>query len=86
VYQSQHRTKDAESALAKFESEAGRDYMGLAAAYTAFDKYDQAFDSLERARERRDPGLCYLKGLPVLKKLETDPRYKRFLEKINLPE
>jgi TolB-like protein/Tfp pilus assembly protein PilF len=87
VYQSLHRTRDAESAFARLESERGHgDYMGVAAAYTAFGKYDQAFESLERARENRDPDLCYLKSVPGLKRLETDPRYKAFLRKLNLPD
>jgi tetratricopeptide (TPR) repeat protein len=59
VYQSLHRMKDAESAFTRLESERGDgDYVGVAAAYTAFGKYDQAFESLERAREHRDPDLC----------------------------
>lgn len=34
----------------------------------------------------RDLDLCFIKGDPLLKNLEGDPRYKAFLRKLNLPE
>ena len=46
---------------------------------------DLAFSWLEKAYERRDGSLPYLKGDPFLKKIEKDPRYNKFLNKMNLP-
>lgn len=45
---------------------------------------DAAFIWLERAYKQRDPGLTYLKGDPLLKNLECDPRYIAFLKKMHL--
>ncbi len=48
--------------------------------------YDKAFEWLERAYAHRDGGLTLLKGDPLLKNLEHDPRYAAFLKKLHLPE
>jgi hypothetical protein len=36
--------------------------------------------------EARDEDLYMIKGAPLFKNLENDPRYKAFLRKMNLPE
>jgi len=41
---------------------------------------------LDRAYSQKDPYLVSIKGNPMLKKIESDPRYKAFLKKMNLPE
>jgi len=41
---------------------------------------------LERAYKFRDEDLYSIKDDPLLKNLESDPRYKAFLRKMNLPE
>ena len=41
---------------------------------------------LERAYKFRDEDLYWIKDDPLLKNLESDPRYKAFLRKMNLPE
>jgi hypothetical protein len=41
---------------------------------------------LERAYQHRDQDLYAIKGDALLKNLETDPRYKALLRKMNLPE
>ena len=46
---------------------------------------DLAFDWLERARALRDTGFLEMKGDPLLRNLERDPRYLAFLRKIRLP-
>jgi hypothetical protein len=46
---------------------------------------DRAFEWLERAYAQRDGGLAQLKGDPLLKSLERDPRYAAFLKKMRLP-
>lgn len=59
--------------------------QGIASVYAFRGEKDQAFEWLDRAYEARDH-LYYLKGDPLLKNLEGDPRYKAFLRKMNLPE
>ena len=46
---------------------------------------DKAFAWLERAYAQRDGGLIEMKGDPLLKNLEADPRYAAFLKKMRLP-
>ena len=46
---------------------------------------DRAFEWLERAYVQRDGGLTTLKGDPLLKSLERNPRYAAFLKKMRLP-
>jgi hypothetical protein len=41
---------------------------------------------LERAYERRDDGIPWLKIDPGFNRLRGDPRYKALLRKLNLPE
>ena len=47
---------------------------------------DEAFKWLDKAYAQKDIFLWQIKGDPLLKKLEGDPRYKAFLRKMNLPE
>jgi hypothetical protein len=47
---------------------------------------DKAFEWLERAYQQRDGGLSDIKTDPPLANLRDDPRYKAFLQKMNLPE
>jgi hypothetical protein len=47
---------------------------------------DQAFKWLDRAYAQRDAGLSEMKGDPLLKTLEADPRYAAFLQKMRLPK
>jgi tetratricopeptide (TPR) repeat protein len=46
---------------------------------------DRAFRWLERAAERRDLGLIFLRFSPFLASLRGDPRYPAFLRRLNLP-
>jgi adenylate cyclase len=58
----------------------------IARVYAFRGEKDRAFEWLARAYEARDEDLCFIKGDPLLKSLERDPRYKAFLRKMNLPE
>jgi hypothetical protein len=42
-------------------------------------------NSLERAYSQRDGGLTTIKGDPLLKRLERDPRYTAFLKEMRQP-
>jgi TolB-like protein/predicted Ser/Thr protein kinase len=46
---------------------------------------DEAFAWLERAYSQRDGGFIAMKGDPLLRSLEPDPRYAAFLRKMRLP-
>jgi len=46
---------------------------------------DEAFKWLKRACAQRDGGFSEMKGDPLLKNLEGDPRYSAFLRKLRLP-
>jgi tetratricopeptide (TPR) repeat protein len=59
---------------------------GIARVYAFRGERDRAFEWLDRAYDTRDQDLYYIKGDPLLRNLESDPRYKAFLRKMNLPE
>ena len=87
VYQSLHRSKDADAALARLEAGyAGDMALEIAEAYAFRGRKDQAFAWLDKAYAQKDINLFYMKGDPLLKNLEKDPRYKTFLRKMKLPD
>jgi len=58
----------------------------IAQAYAFRGESDEAFKWLDRAYAQKDSGgLPFIKSDPLFKKLESDPRYKAFLKKMNLP-
>jgi len=87
AYHALHRDPEALAALARLEAEDANDAAMLIAEACAFigDK-DQAFIWLERAYAQKDSRLFHLKGDPLTRNLEGDPRYRSFLRKMNLPE
>ena len=58
----------------------------IARVYAFRGEKDHAFEWLDKAYEARDEDLYTIKGDPLFKNLEGDPRYKAFLHKMNLPE
>jgi adenylate cyclase len=58
----------------------------MARVYSFRGERDSAFEWLGRAFEARDEDLYTIKGDPLFKKLEGDPRHKAFLRRMNLPE
>lgn len=78
--------KEADATL----SELVKNYQDTAAfqiaeVYAYRGEVDRAFEWLERAYVQRDSGLSQILGNPNLKRLERDPRYPAFLEKMHLP-
>jgi adenylate cyclase len=59
---------------------------GLAEVCAFRQEPDQAMAWLEKAFAARDPSLYTIKGDPLLKNLERDPRFHKFLGKMNLAE
>ena len=46
---------------------------------------DRAFSWLNRAADERDVGIFWVKTDPLLRKIRSDPRWKPFLRRVNLP-
>lgn len=80
------RKAEADAALAAYVSKyhAGAAFQ-IAEIYAFRGETNQAFAWLERAYAQRDAGLSEMKGDPLLKNLERDPRYTAFLKKMRLP-
>jgi TolB-like protein/DNA-binding winged helix-turn-helix (wHTH) protein/Flp pilus assembly protein TadD len=81
------RKAASDAALARMTKEQANDFPFMIAEAHAFrGEADQAFKWLDRAYEQKDPMLYFIKGELPLKNLESDPRYKSFLRKMNLPD
>jgi tetratricopeptide (TPR) repeat protein len=87
VYQALGRTKEADAALTRLAIESAALWpMGIAEAYAFRGQKDRAFDWLDKAYAQKDASLWTIKGDPLLKNLEGDPRYSAFLRRMNLPQ
>src|SRR5262249_21875843 len=88
VFHAMHRAGDSETALRRFiETTGAAEWPSEVARVYAFrGGNDRALSWLARAYQQGDTDLFYIKGDPLLKNLEGDPRYKAFLRKMNLPE
>jgi TolB-like protein/Tfp pilus assembly protein PilF len=87
VYHELHRKQEADAELTQLEAEHSADMaMWIAEAHAFRGQKDQAFTWLDRAYAQKDYFLWTIKGDPLLKNLEGDPRFKAFLKKMNLPE
>jgi tetratricopeptide (TPR) repeat protein len=80
------RKAESDAQLAEAIRQNATDWpQGIASAYAFRGEKDHAFEWLDRAYEARDH-LYIIKGDPLMKKLQGDPRYKALLRKMNLPE
>jgi serine/threonine protein kinase/TolB-like protein len=87
AYHALHRDLDSDAAVARLRAENGADSaFFVAEAYAFCMQKDAAFSWLQRALIQRDDSLYSIKGAPLLRNLESDPRYKALLGKMNLPE
>jgi TolB-like protein len=57
---------------------------GIASIHALLGENAAAFEWMERAIEYRDPRVLWMKTLPWLDSLRTDPRYPGLLQKLNL--
>ncbi|HSA93630.1 MAG TPA: tetratricopeptide repeat protein, partial [Terriglobales bacterium] len=86
AYHALGRKKEADAALAEFVAKYHADAaFQIAEVYAFRGEADRAFEWLERAYAQRDGGLSEMKGDPLLRSLERDPRYAAFLKKMRLP-
>ena len=85
VYHALGQKKEADAALADLIAKLPKDAaFQIAEAYAFRGEADSAFEWLDRAFSQRDGGLTEIKGDPLLKSLEHDPRYLEFLKKMRL--
>ncbi len=66
------------------QNSAGSEFQ-VAETFAFFGDADQAFKWLNLAAERRDPGVQWLRGNPMMKVLVADPRYATLLHRLKLP-
>jgi tetratricopeptide (TPR) repeat protein len=86
AYHAAGKKKEADDALAEYIEEYQNDSaFQIAEVYAYRGETDKAFEWLERAFKQRDGGLAQMKGDPLLRSLERDPRYTEFLKKMKLP-
>ncbi|MFN8007853.1 MAG: protein kinase [Terriglobia bacterium] len=86
AYYAAGKKKEADAALADYiEKFKDGGAFQIAEIYAYRGEADKAFEWLERAYKQRDGGFSQMKGDPLLRNLEPDPRYKAFLKKLNLP-
>jgi len=87
VYHALGRPADSDAAVRSLITSFPEDMpFQIAEAHAFRGEIDAAFDWLERARALRDPGLVEMKGDPLLRALEGDPRYPVLLRELGLPE
>jgi tetratricopeptide (TPR) repeat protein len=87
VYHAMGRKADSDAALARLTEDGAKDLAFYIAEVHAFrGESDEAIAWLNRAYNQKDVELYLIKGDPLLKRLEGDPRYKALLRKMNLPE
>ena len=80
-----HQT-EAQAALNKMIQENQNDAaFQIAEVYAFRGESEPAFYWLNRAYDQRDGGLAQVLGDPLLKKIESDPRYPALLKKLHLP-
>jgi serine/threonine protein kinase/TolB-like protein/Tfp pilus assembly protein PilF len=87
AYHALGRKKEADAVLAAFVAKHHSEMaVQIAEIYAFRGEIDRAFEWLERAYVQRDGGLSEIKGDPLLKNLERDPRYAAFLKKMRLAD
>lgn len=80
------REDQADAALRDLITQDGDQAAVQIAEVHAFrGEADEALRWLDRAYDQRDSGLVYLKGDPLFRNLEADPRFRAFLRKMRLP-
>jgi DNA-binding winged helix-turn-helix (wHTH) protein/TolB-like protein/Tfp pilus assembly protein PilF len=81
------RKADSDAALAQMlKNYTPYSPSGIATVYAFRGESDEAFTWLDRAYAQKDPLLYRIKFATEFDRLHSDPRYKAFLGKMNLPE
>jgi TolB-like protein/Tfp pilus assembly protein PilF len=86
AYHAAGRRREADTALAELLEKEKKDWdFQFAEIYAFRGERDKAFEWLAAAYAHRDSALSDIKGDPLLRSLEADPRYAAFLQKLHLP-
>ena len=86
TYEALGRKKEVDKLLSDYIARFQKNNMyQIAEIYAVRGEKDKAFEYLEKSYIARETRLTYLKGDPLLKNLENDPRHTAFLKKMNLP-
>ena len=86
AYYALGRKQESDAALAELIATYHADAaFQIAEIYAYRGETDKAFEWLDRAYAQRDGGFVEIKGDPLLKNLEHDPRYTALLKKLRLP-
>jgi len=89
VYAAAGKRSEAQGIVDAYKRLSAREYVDsylIAGVYSALGDKDQAFSSLERAREEHSGGLTFLKVDPFWEPLRSDPRFQDLLRKMNFPQ
>ncbi len=85
VYYAAGQKREADAALADLTAKLSTDAAyQIAEAYAFRGDAGSAFQWLDRAFSQRDGGLTEIKGDPLMKSLEHDPRYPELMKKMRL--
>ena len=85
VYYASGQKREADIALADLVAKLSTDAAyQIAEAYAFRGETGSAFHWLDRAFSQRDGGLTEIKGDPLMKSLEHDPRYAELMKKMRL--
>jgi tetratricopeptide (TPR) repeat protein len=87
VYHALHREPEADAELRKLESEHSGDMaMWIAEVHAFRGEKDIALSWLNRAYAQKDIFLWLIKGDPLFRNLDGDPRFNAFMRKMNLSD
>jgi hypothetical protein len=87
VYWALGRKSDSDAALAgMLKDQTGGSAVEIAEVYAFRGQSDEAVHWLERAYAQKERYLFYIKSDRLLKNLESDPRFKAVVHKMNLPD
>ena len=86
VYAALNRKADSDAAFEAMQRNGLYFPSDFARVYAFRGEPDRALSSLEKAYETLDMDLWTIKGDPLFRNLEGDPRYKAFLRKMHLAE
>jgi TolB-like protein len=79
------RKSEADLLLANIEKVYANDNAtGIAVVYASRDDLDQAFQWFDRAYRQREDGLMWIKVDPLVKNVQSDPRFNQLLIKLGL--
>jgi TolB-like protein/Flp pilus assembly protein TadD len=84
-YRAMRREPEADAALAQLLQQSEGSEFQIAETYAYRGNADEAFKWLDAAIDH-DFGLTWMQGDPLFKGLRSDPRYAKFMRKINLPQ